>query len=281
MHEIGKLWQQVYPNAIWSGITLALTLLLAFAGKLRRYARRKRPYLRFYQKGTGNRLYIVPGSITYGHVKHVSSMSAGDIGALVELTGSLRTVYPDAQIERLISTDFPPGRLSSTIFAIGGPKNNTVMRQLFDEADTGYKFEGAELHSSHSNKVYKPEYDERGHPRIDYGLLAKLPNPYDSGQWFYAFSGCHTYGCLAAASLVSTFETASIKNLRSLYKLAHGKPSIIAIVRARVIDNSVAGISLIEATAFGEPGILRRILWSLEKRIHHAIPTTHWSALTS
>jgi hypothetical protein len=49
-------------------------------------------------------------------------MSTGDIGALVEVTGAVRSLHPKTPVDRLISTDFPAERLGSTIIAVGGPK---------------------------------------------------------------------------------------------------------------------------------------------------------------
>jgi hypothetical protein len=173
-------------------------------------------------------------------------MSSGDVGALVEITGTVRTLHPRVVVERLISIDFPADRLTTTIIGIGGPKNNQVVRQLLQDTDAGYTFEGTILRSKRSGQTYRPEYDSDGHPVIDYGLALKVPNPYEVTEWFYAFSGCHTYGCLAAARLVSVFEPRALEYLRAIHKRA-GRPSGIAVVvSARVVNNAVTKVTMVE-----------------------------------
>jgi hypothetical protein len=173
-------------------------------------------------------------------------MSSGDVGALVEITGTVRTLHPKAVVERLISIDFPADRLNTTIIGIGGPKNNQVVRQLLQDTDAGYTFEGAILRSDRSGQAYRPEYDETGHPVIDYGLALKVPNPYEVTEWFYAFAGCHTYGCLAAARLVSVFEPRALEYLRVFHKQAGRQSGIAVVVSARVVNNAVTKVTMVE-----------------------------------
>jgi hypothetical protein len=274
---LGDFWRDFRTEIIWSAITLTITILAGVVRKLGIYLRNRRPYLQFWQPGTNHHFYIVPGSITYGQNQRVSSMSTGDIGALVELTASIRTLYPAARVERLISTDFPAERLASTIVTIGGPKNNQITRELLAETDIGYSFDGTTLKSTYSGQAYTPEYDDQGHPKIDYGLLLRAGNPYDNSEWFYAFAGCHTYGCLAAARFVSVFDAHALDHLRTFRRRTSSRSDVAGIIRARVVNNSVTSIMLIEASGFGDVSLIRRTWQTLTSAQYHPSPSTHWS----
>lgn len=92
---------------------------------------------------------------------------------------------------------------SKHIVCLGGPKaNNTsalIWASIQDKIPFYFDIENQEIHVAH--RIYKPEYDNEGRVKCDYGLVVRIRNPFSSNLSRYTMIafGCHghaTYGAI-------------------------------------------------------------------------------------
>ena len=175
----------------------------------------------------------------------------GQLRALGYAVESLSKAY-DLKIQNiLLSDDQVQKQIEKDIIILGGPKNNIIARLFLDKLRTIKEVadqdgntikwilpnEEKEFNGSRKNKeVVK-----------DYGLIIRTKNPFTSAQnrtSVCLFTGCHTYGTIAAAKYFTNFY---IKKAGIFSKL---KENIFLLVECDVVDGFPVAIKLIKEHEF-------------------------------
>ena len=170
----------------------------------------------------------------------------GQLRALGYAVESLGKAY-DVRVQNiLLSDDQVQKQIEKDLILLGGPKNNLITRlflEKFSSEEALVDQEGStifwnvngaalELKGESVNKSVKK----------DYGIVIRVPNPFTSGRKtktsLCLFSGCHTYGTIAAAKYFTQEYIRELKGMRKPHE------NVILLVECDVIDGFVVGVKL-------------------------------------
>lgn|GEM_PF-4530833 len=87
---------------------------------------------------------------------------------------------------------------NDNLFLIGGPVHNYLCNDLIGNRTEGTRFskDGNILH--YQGKDYTCRFRNDGTPEEDYGIIIKMPNPFNPERWIIICAGCRAFGTLAA-----------------------------------------------------------------------------------
>jgi hypothetical protein len=103
----------------------------------------------------------------------------------------------------------------SNLICIGGPDANKVTSRISEKMNLSIKTgdprrHEVSLYDSETKKYYSPEAEldgeGRGVVKLDYGLLVKASNPFNSSNSVVIFSGCFGYGTWSGVKLARMRE---------------------------------------------------------------------------
>jgi hypothetical protein len=129
----------------------------------------------------------------------------GDILALVEIESQLRRLgFAGTLVE---SKEIKSKDLRSDLILIGGPDWNSVTARMLGRLDgeISYAFVrdselGVGVKNEKSGKSVVPQYDDKGDPTSDFGLIIRAANPLaPETAEIVILAGCWGYGTAAAA----------------------------------------------------------------------------------
>lgn len=190
----------------------AASVVLLTAGWSFNYLKRRlmlvRPVKKLWGIADPDRLIICTATSAYTDAGEYTrpATGLGQVRALGYAVESLGKAY-DVHIENvLFSMEELQDRLERDIIVLGGPKNNRITRKFLDKltpmqiADQVggvifWKVAGEE-------GEFRPATDGNRKVTMDYGLIIRCANPFADESRptsFCLFSGCHTYGTIAAA----------------------------------------------------------------------------------
>jgi hypothetical protein len=144
-----------------------------------------------------------------------------DADALLEAFGHIRALNPERQVLHRISSDIRKSDLQSHLVILGGIGWNPTLRRIQTELVKRLpieQVEDARLATGEVFRVRNPTGEEQtyfprteeidGDPQLtdDIGLIARLPNPYNSNRTLTICNGVHSAGVLGAV-LTMTDET--------------------------------------------------------------------------
>jgi len=126
----------------------------------------------------------------------------GDKDTVVEVSMQLARLYPQTNIIRYPCCDFPSQSRTTPIVVIGGPHGeggiggNTLTMELMEYWKLPIQYtddlEGLII----NGQIYRAEYDKQDNLSVDYGVVARLPNPWDPKKRILMIQGIHTFGVL-------------------------------------------------------------------------------------
>ncbi len=172
----------------------------------------------------------------------------GQVRAIGYIIESLSAAY-DVKIENIfLSTDQVQKQIEKDLIVLGGPKNNEISK-LFLE-----KIKNLKIVQQNSDGIQWLKNGEKTYAGLtengviikDYGLIIRIENPFSSinKTSFCLFTGCHTYGTIAAAKY---FTENYIKDIKIYTKK---KKNIIILVECDVINEYPTSLKMLEKHEF-------------------------------
>lgn len=132
----------------------------------------------------------------------------GQVQALAYIFPSLNSAYSGIQIRNiLLSEESLKDGMEKDLIVLGGPKNNQITRKILDKIRHLHCINQTENGifwlAQPQPQLFKPEIINKIVVK-DYGIILRMKNPCSrskntNGNTICLFSGCHTYGTIAAA----------------------------------------------------------------------------------
>jgi hypothetical protein len=185
----------------------------------------------------------------------------GEIRGYASIIYSLTRAYENSvmkDVDLYFGDDTFPRHnlLEGSMILLGGDDVNKVtdrVKKEFDEKSIElpfhFHYEGKGekqlivLDKNGKKTPFKPEYnyDKEGNYKgikYDYGVVARLPNPFRPIRKIYLFAGCHTYGTAAAAKVVAVSHI--LEEIEATYPGYKSSKYFVLIIRCRVMrDNTL------------------------------------------
>jgi hypothetical protein len=128
----------------------------------------------------------------------------GQLKAITYLVTSLNKAYKKIDFKNILySEEEIKQNIENDLILLGGPKNNQITKLFFERFDFHnivlQNINGV-IYWQETNQVFKGEIIN-GKVTKDYGLIVRMDNIFSSSRKtrLILFSGCHTYGTIAAA----------------------------------------------------------------------------------
>lgn len=131
----------------------------------------------------------------------------GQLKAITHIVTSLNKAYKKFNFKNILSSEEEIKQsIENDIILLGGPKNNQITKLFFKNFDN-YNLvlqddeEDSAIYWQKTNKIFRGKTDENDIVVKDYGIIIKTDNFFstDKNTKILLFSGCHTYGTIAAA----------------------------------------------------------------------------------
>jgi transcriptional regulator with XRE-family HTH domain len=188
--------------------------------------------------------------------------SFADLDALVALLSHLNSRNPETEIRFRSAAQTTESDLSGHLVVLGGIAWNKVTRQLNESVDLPvHQVEDGRVKTGEIFEIVgeSPERGKRFLPRWkngnagtekepgvlleDVGMLARVPNPYNTSRTLTYCNGVHSRGVLGAVRCL-TDENVRNDNERFLEKEFHGSDSFAILMRVPVLGRLTASPSL-------------------------------------
>ena len=179
------------------------------------------------------------------------STGIGQVRALGYAIESISKAYNIKIQNILLSDDQVQKQIEKDIIILGGPKNNIISRLFLDKL-TSIK----DIIDQEGNTIiWKVKNEEKEFNAIekeqkvvkDFGLIIRGQNPFANGNSktsFSLFTGCHTYGTIAAAK----YFTEDYIHQQPLF--SKGYKNVILLVECDVIDGFPVAVQTIKKYEF-------------------------------
>ena len=213
------------------------------------------PYYKIWGFERKSEINVVTGNIRFetdaskSDSDYSALMASGDIDALVEVISSLKLIYPKAKIRRFFTEEYPERVIDENLITIGGPVWNTVTRRVLETIKSPLYFD---KNLNLIDLISKQEYEtteKDGKPVKDYGIVLKIPNPYDKDNCLILIAGCDTYGVLAGSKCISYLTKKGHEFVHKISKsigFLHIKKYFAAIVSADIVKEDVFSVKIIK-----------------------------------
>lgn len=175
----------------------------------------------------------------------------GQLRALGYTVESLSKAY-DVRIKNiLLSDDQVQKQIEKDVIILGGPKNNIIAKMYLNKILEQHLIANQTIknivwHGENGIKEYCGVKTDRKVVK-DYGLIVRTKNPFSSESRkssICIFTGCHTFGTIAAAKYFTNYY---IKEIKPFSKI---KNNLFLLVECDVIDGFPVAIKLIERNEF-------------------------------
>lgn len=154
--------------------------------------------------------YAHPISPNYIHMHNF-----GDNDTIVEANAFLKMLYPETNIFRHPSDNFPSSLYEENLLVIGGPgsletEGNIVCRKMMEKYDSQIKYPDDKDAMTYKDSEYESIFNQDGYVTQDFGYFARVQNPFNKDRSVVMVSGVHTYGVLGAAKAFSDHANARL-----------------------------------------------------------------------
>lgn len=176
----------------------------------------------------------------------------GQVRALGSSIESLSRAY-DVKIQNILfSDDQVQKQIEKDIIILGGPKTNSIAKLFLDKLretkDVVYQIDNTICWNvRNEEKEFNAIEDNRKNVLKDYGLVIRGQNQFcnqSKKTTFCLFTGCHTYGTIAAAKY---FTEEHIKSMKIFSK---SPKNVIILVECDIIDGFPVAIKMIKKYEF-------------------------------
>lgn len=171
------------------------------------------------------------------------STGIGQVRALGHIIESLGKAY-DINIKNInLSINQIQNLIEKDLILLGGPKNNEISRLLIKKIAPVKRViqtnDGIEWNNNGNYEIYTPVVESKK-VKKDYGLVIQMPNPFDSNKksFITLFSGCHTYGTVAASKYFTEHYIKEVGFLKKKWE------TVFLIVECDVVDGYPVDIVL-------------------------------------
>lgn len=175
----------------------------------------------------------------------------GQVRALGYSIESLSKAYNVKIQNILFSDDQVQKQIENDIIILGGPKNNDIARLFLDKLKdirTVVYQENNTIYWNVRNEEREFNAIEKNQKVIkDYGLIIRGINQFSNQpkkSSFCLFTGCHTYGTIAAAKYFTE------EYVRKFSWFSKNKENLILLVECDIIDGFPVGIQIIKEYEF-------------------------------
>lgn len=190
-----------------------------------------------------SRIFVVSGSIQQKN--ELSLLASPDADAAANIVSALKDVLPKSQLIRYYSTKDTSSILNENIITIGGPVYNTCRKNMFDNLSTEINFD------ENDNLIFDNEtYSKSVENRIDYGIVARINNPFSTAKRLIIIAGCGSHGVLAGSLLFDKYR--EFKNLYTNFKKNRGffnrlfNKNFIAIIKCKMTNNYISNLEIVK-----------------------------------
>jgi len=132
------------------------------------------------------------------------STGIGQLKAITHIVTSLNKAYKKFDFKNILSSEEEiKQNIENDFILLGGPKNNKITKLFFEKFDfcnLALQNEDGSIYWQKTNETYSGTI-ENDSVRKDYGIIIKMNNFFstEKNTKIFLFSGCHTYGTIAAA----------------------------------------------------------------------------------
>lgn len=172
----------------------------------------------------------------------------GQVRAIGYIIESLSAAY-DVKIENIfLSTDQVQRQIEKDLIVLGGPKNNEIARLFLDKfSEMGIVQQNENrIHWLHGEQKTYEGTTQNGVVVKDYGLIIRVANPFSSLKKtsFSLFTGCHTFGTIAAAKY---FTENYIREIKPWHKIRN---NVVMLVECDVVNEYPTALKIVQQYEF-------------------------------
>ncbi|MGR3765983.1 hypothetical protein [Rossellomorea sp. NS-SX7] len=233
----GGISQGLFVNVVWA-------VFILFMVKMGHFFNSVSPGRRLWNLTDHSKLIVVSAtsviSADTGYQKKATGI--GQVRALAFIISSLNKAYKKLELKNIyLSGERLGERCERDIISVGGPKNNEVTRDVLKKLTHIVEQVGNDIHwNAEGERDILSPMKENDEVVKDLGLVIRMENPFnDNGSTtLTVFSGCHTYGTVAAAKYFteSLFKKAKkMKNFGKLY---------VAVVSCELREEHITNVRL-------------------------------------
>lgn len=236
----------VFTSFIWFIIGYLVSKLVSFLKNIR-------PVKKLWLIKEFKKLVIVASTSTKTDTGEYfrPATGIGQVRALGYSIESLSKAY-DVRIQNiLLSDDQVQKQLENDVIILGGPKNNIISKMFLDKIFDKHKIAFQDENTiKWFTKNGVEEYNGlKADKKVikDYGLIIRTSNPFCSSQKkpsVCLFTGCHTYGTIAAAKYFTNYY------VKQIGMLSKSKKNVFLLVECDVLDGFPIAINLIKKYEF-------------------------------
>jgi hypothetical protein len=179
-----------------------------------------------------------------GNLKGQYLVLPPDANALLEASLTVKTLYPNVDIERFYAIDLPSEYEDDmSIVTVGGPGSNEVTRNFLDKIN--FPWDNVRLTPDSKqvmvNKVTQQKierlFDENGRVKRDFGFFMKIPNPTAKDKTVILIVALTTEGVWGCAKTFSYDGKYSKTNCNKLME-SIGDLRYFAVITETVVENN-------------------------------------------
>ena len=196
--DISSVLTNLISNSLWLAIGVIVTLLV-------RYGRTVYPTKRLWGLLEPEKAIICTATTKVDTGKYFRpSTGIGQLKAITHIVTSLSKAYKKIDFKNILSSEEEIKQsIENDVILLGGPKNNKITKLFFENFDfynLALQNEDGSIYWQKTNQIYSGII-ENGVVRKDYGIIIKMNNLFstEKNTKIFLFSGCHTYGTIAAA----------------------------------------------------------------------------------
>lgn len=243
---IYSLFENILANAIWAVLGAVLFAIISLLTS-------RLPTKRLWRFRDVTKLVIVMASSTVTDTgKYLRPATGiGQVRSLAMTVQSLQKAYGDkVNLDNLLfSTEPVQNRAHNDMVLLGGPKNNRqtqIFLDLLKDKQPAFQIENTiswKLDTLAGNEeTFEGTRSSDGKAILsDYGLIIRTRNPFlqvSGSRKVVLFSGCHTYGTMAAAVYFT--------RMTSMWSRVFGKANMSILVKATIIDGYPIDIEMVK-----------------------------------
>lgn len=241
-----KNFDTIILGIIASALTIMLQVVVKIVSNFITYVITLRWTLRRLFSFTNKEdIYVISGSIDDKINNGIALLMGPDASAAANLHRTLEDIYLDSKIKHIYSTVYQSMYIDENIVSVGGPVHNTCTEYLMKHLTSLVYFDENDALHFNGNTYVKSLEDE-----IDYGLIIRLKNPFDTTKKALIIAGCGSHGVLAASMLFN--KSKKFNSIKKDFKKKFGlknyilNKDFVAIVQCNIIGNDISGITFVK-----------------------------------
>lgn len=173
----------------------------------------------------------------------------GDKDTILEASVFLARTYSDSTLTRYPASWLPAALRSMPLVVVGGPNDedgvggNRVARQIMDHYELPITYHDDCEGLDYAGASYRTAFDSEGHITLDWGLVVRVCNPWNTQVRALLIQGVHTHGVLGAFRAITD---PSLMNSATTWaaSLNTEDPLFSALIRVAVLDGVATSATL-------------------------------------